>query len=276
VRSNNYYLIFLSAFLLLGGCLGLMEKAGNVLDGSAFAEKKVKRFQNTEMEVSVVKNKKSEQSIIIYIKNYPMIKLRGTLPDENGNFIFTSLEYLAGNTHGWNEFTMQLLGGGNLVLNNSVIKFDITEKIECIQITQGRIHRYDTRITGDEAVTALRNRLERVLTLTEWMLSIGDAPKNQSLDDFEKYWKPFLMPEMVSSGKRPDGWRQDGDTFERAEDVRWNTSFTERVFPEELWLVRNSGTLLRDWEEALSLIYMQYEWDSILNIFTEVRFANGN
>lgn len=276
MRSNNYYLIFLSAFLLLGGCLGLMEKAGNVLDGSAFAEKKVKRFQNTEMEVSVVKNKKSEQSIIIYIKNYPMIKLRGTLPDENGNFIFTSLEYLAGNTHGWNEFTMQLLGGGNLVLNNSVIKFDITEKIECIQITQGRIHRYDTRITGDEAVTALRNRLERVLTLTEWMLSIGDAPKNQSLDDFEKYWKPFLMPEMVSSGKRPDGWRQDGDTFERAEDVRWNTSFTERVFPEELWLVRNSGTLLRDWEEALSLIYMQYEWDSILNIFTEVRFANGN
>jgi len=262
---KNIAIIFL-LILPLAGCLGLMENAGRTLDGSIFAEKTIGRFQNAEIDVSIVENKNKEQSIIISIKNYPMMKFRGTLPDENNIFLFTSLEYLAGNTHGWNEFSLQLLGGGSLLLNKNAVEIDITEKIECIQITKGRIHSYDTRITGDEAVTALRNRHERVLTLTEWMLSIEDTPRNQTIKDFEKYWKPFLLPEMVSSKNKPDGWRLNNDNFENADDVLWNTSFTERVFPEELWSVRNSGTLLRDWEEALYLIYMQYEWYNIIDI----------
>jgi len=257
----------------LNSCLGLMDGAGSILDGSRFAEKTIFSASNyindAEMQILVVENKTSEKSIIISIANYPMMRIRATFPDENGNFMFTSLEYLSGNTHGWNEFSLQLLGGGKLAINDSSFDFDITEEIEGIQITQGRIHRYDTRITGDEAVTALRNRFERVLALTEWMLTVEGAPKNQSLKEFEKHWKPLLVPEAVTSRNRPEGWRQEGDVFIRAEDIRWNTSFTERVFPQELWLVRNTGTLLRDWEEAISLIYMRYEWKNILEIFTK-------
>jgi len=95
------------------------------------------------------------------------------------------------------------------------------------------------------------------------MSSTDNAPKGQKIDDFEKYWKPVLFPEMVSKRKRPAGWLQEGDVFLRSEDIRWNTGYTERVFSEELRPVRNSGTLLRDWEEALSWIYLEYEWESI-------------
>jgi len=269
-KKLTYLFIFLFSFVFFS-CVSMMEFAGRVLDGSAFAEKTVGRFRNAEMEVLIVKNRNNEQSIIISLKKYPMIHIRGTLPDENNNFFFTSLEYLAGNTHGWNEFSLQLHGGGRLLLEGNNIEFDLTEEMECIQITSGRIHRYDNRITGDEAVTSLRNRRERILVLTEWMLSIENAPGNQTIKEFEKYWKPILLPEMVSSRNRPSGWRQEGDTFVRAEDIRWNTCFTERFFPEVLWPVRNSGTLLRDWEEALSLIYMQYEWYNIINTFTKER-----
>ena len=280
------YALFAS-LLLFSGCLSVIEKTGRFIDGSMFAEKRValyRTFKNdvnqAEMEISVVEKKggaakadtdiengaSSAQSIIITISKFPMIKFRGSYPDETGGFYLTSLEYLAGSTHGWNEYTLDLLGTGSLVLEETAV-FQITEEIEPVQITAGRIQRYDTRLTGAEALAGLRNRRERVAALVEWMNAL-DAPKGQSIDDFEDHWKPILFPEMVSKKKRPADWQAEGDIFIRAEDIRWNTSYTERIFSEVLWPVRNSGTLLRDWEEALSWIYFEYEWENITELLS--------
>ena len=261
MRKTIYrYLVCLTLLVLCSGCVSVMDRAGRALDGSAFAERRLARYRAADMELTIVQNRNRERSIIISMNAFPMIKLRGSMPNDNGVFFLTSLDYLAGNVHGWNEYSLQLIGEGRLVLGETA-SLEIND-IEPLQITQGRIQRYDTRITGDNAITALRNRYERISVLTQWMLS-QDGPKNQSIKDFEKHWKPVLFPEKVSGRHRPDNWRQDEDQFQRAEDIRWNTSYTERLFPEELHPVRNSGTLLRDWEEALSQIYMQYEWDSI-------------
>ena len=258
---RNVYLIFLFSFVFCG-CISMMEKTGRIIDGSAFEEKTVSKHQDSDFVISIVENRSKEKSIIIAVKRFPMIKFRGTLPDEDGNFLFTSLEYLAGSTHGWNEFSLQLLGKGRASLNNS-LELEITEEIEHIQITQGRIHRYDTRIIGNDALTALRNRRDRIEAAIEWMSSFDDPPSFNSIEDFEKHWKPVLFPELVSRRKRPQGFRQDGDIYLKAEDIRWNTGYSERSFPEELRPIRNSGTLLRDWEEALSWFYFKYEWNTI-------------
>jgi hypothetical protein len=248
-----------------------MEGIGRALDGSAFAEKTLSVYRaeidsETTMELSVVENRERQRSIIISINNYPMMNLRGSMPNEDNVFFLTSLEYLAGNTHGWNEYSLQMLGYGSLTFGDNVILEYINE-IEPIQITQGRIHRYDTRLTGNDALTSLRNRHDRILALTEWMVTL-DSPKGQSINDFSNYWKPVFFPEMVSKQNKPFQWHNENDVFVRAEDIRWNTCYTQRIFPEELWPVRNSGTLLRDWEEALSLIYLEYEWDNIVNLFS--------
>ena len=251
-----------------------MEGAGRLFDGSVCAEKRVALYRAKEkngavsdMELRVVRNKNGDQSLIIYVKKIPMMKLRGSMPNEEGVFHLTSLEYLAGSAHGWNEYSMQLTGTGRLTFENGAV-LEYIKEIEPIQITDGRIHRYDTRITGNDALTALRNRSERIASLTEWMLSL-DAPKEQDFKKFEKYWTPLFFPEIVSKKNKPAGWKESGDQFKKAEDIRWNTGYTERVFPEELHLVRNSGTLLRDWEEALYWIYMEYEWNNITEIFTK-------
>jgi len=250
-----------------------MERTGNFLDGSVFSEKTTavyrlskKKKDTNNIELSVAENKSKEQSLTISLNRYPMIKLRGSLPDENNVFHLTSLEYLAGNTHGWNEFTLQLMGSGSLFLGENA-SFENIKEIEPIQITHGKIHRFDTRITGDEALAALRNRYERINALTEWMLS-SNGPKEQSFKQFDKFWKPVLFPEISAARKRHKNWRQEGDHFERAEDIRWNTGYTERVFPEELRPVRNAGTLLRDWEEAFYWIYYQYEWEGIKELLS--------
>ncbi|MCL2444408.1 MAG: hypothetical protein FWD13_13235 [Treponema sp.] len=250
-----------------------MDSTGRVLDGSAFLERRIGLYRALEkdgaaidMEISVVENRDKEKSIIITVKNYPMMKLRGSFPQGNNSFILTSLEYLAGSTFGWNEFSLPLLGTGQLHIGDTAILENIRE-IEPVQITTGRIHRFDTRITGENALTALNNRYERILTLTEWMLTLN-GPRGQTIKEFTKYWKPVLVPEMVLRKNRPSAWLLENDKFQRAEDISWNTSYTERTFSEELWPVRNSGTLLRDWEEALSWIYMMYEWENIIDLFS--------
>ncbi|MDR2964821.1 MAG: hypothetical protein LBU88_03500 [Treponema sp.] len=275
-------IISLFIILLFSGC-AVMEKAGRVLDGSAFTEKQIALYRSNAdlyryhehtgndayIEISIVQNKNNEQSIVITFNNYPMLKIRGSYPLENTEIQTTSLEYFGSYTHGWNEYSMAMLGTGKLSLEPGGANFVITENFEQVEITGGRIHRYDTRITGSEAVTALRNRHERMLALVEWMSSLEDAPKRLSIKEFEIYWKPILLPEMVSKGKRPLNWRLNTDTFQRAESISWNKGYTERVFPEELHPIRNSGTLLRDWEEALPWLYMEYEWENIVELLKE-------
>ena len=257
-----------------------MEKAGRTLDGSAFKFKTVSVYKTTgenslqtEIKISVVENKSKEKSIIITIEEFPMIKLFGSFPDEKGEFFLTTLEFLAGSAHGWNEYTLELIGTGNLKLEDTAIL--TIKEIETVQIIKGRIHRYDTRLTGNEALSALRNRRERILSLTEWMTSLNLA-KRQAIDKFEEYWQPILLPETVSRRKRPDRWIQDADIFKSAENIRWNTGYTERKFPEELRLIRNSGTLLRDWEEAASWIYLEYEWENIVELLSKENIFTKN
>jgi uncharacterized protein YceK len=264
---KKFFVIFVF-ILLFSGCTSVMEKAGRKLDGSAAAEKKVSLYRaskkdgaDEDMEVTVIKNKAGVESVLITLNDFPMMRLRGSMPDEDGAFFLNSLEYLSGSVHGWNEYSMEILGEGILFLGETCV-IEINDEIEFIQISSGRIHRYDTRITGAEALTSLRNRNERIAATTAWMASIN-APECQTIEDFEIFWKPILFPEMVSKKKRPDGWLQEGDAFVRAEDIRWNTGYTGRTFSEELHPVRNSGTMLRDWEETLSWIYLNYEWENI-------------
>ena len=277
MKYIKIFILVLST-LLIFNC-ALMEKAGRGLDGSAKRFKTISVYKNTdkndsqkEINLSVVENKNKEKLLIITIEDFP-IKIFGTFPDENGSFTLTSLEYLAGSTFGWNEYTLELIGIGNLKIEDKAA-FKI-EEIETVQITNGRIHRYDTRLTGKEALSALRNRYERILVLAEWMKSLN-LEKRQSDDEFEKYWEPILLPEKVSKKKRPNDWLQDGDKFKTAESIRWNTGYTERKFPEELWPIRNSATLLRDWEEAFYWIYLEYEWENIVELLSKEHILTKN
>jgi hypothetical protein len=273
MKYIKIFILIILTFLLFN-CLSLADKAGQVIDGSAFKFKTLSVYKSAgdsdksqpEIIISVVENKSKESSIIITIGKFPMIKLLGSYPNEEGVFFLSTLEFLAGSDHGWNEYSMELMGTGNLKFEDTVTL--IIEEIETVQISEGRVQRYDTRLSGNDALAALRNRRERILAITEWMTSLN-LEKEQTIDEFEEYWQPVLLPEMVPRKKRPDGWIQEADKFQKAEDIRWNTGYTERTFSEELLPIRNSGTLLRDWEEALYWIYLEYEWENIVELLSK-------
>jgi hypothetical protein len=197
------------------------------------------------------------------------------MPDGDGNFFLTSLDFLSSNLNGWNEFTIELSGTGTFIKYDNRASL-VLHSAETLDITGGKIRRNNNRITGDQALTALRNRQERILVLTEWfkeqlVASEQPVPSFAGSADFEKHWKPILFPELAKKKRRPPVWTKEDAVWVRGEDVRWNSVYTEKVFPEELRPVRNSGTLLRDWEEALSWIYFQFQWDRILSSLQTTR-----
>ena len=259
------FLIVLLALLLCTGCVSVVEKAGQVLDGSGRAEKKVAVYRSPLLEIQQMRSRAGEHSLLITMGRFPAMKIRGSFPDEQGDFIITSLDYLGGSPHGWNEYRLDLSGAGNLVLGDTQATLSIPDEIETVGISWGRIRRYDTRITGAEALTSLRNRHERIIAIAEWL----NSPENPSAKtfsnqkEFEQYWKPILFPEIAAKKKRPENWQREGDRRVMAEDIRWNTGYTERVFPELLRPIRDSGTMLRDWEEAIDWLYIECEWPRI-------------
>ena len=260
----SHFSFLISLLFLSASCVSLVEITGRALDGSAFAEKKTAVYKAPGMELREMRNKAGGNSLIIMLDKYPTMKIRASAVNDLGEFNLVSLDYLGGSPQGWNEFLMELAGEGRLILDGTTATFSVhQDSVEPIQISFARIKRYDTRLSGNEALTGLRNRYERIKAVAEWMNSRENAPKEMNVKNFERYWKPILFPEIVFIGKRPQDWQEENDQWNRAESINWNKGYTERLFPEELREIRNSGTMLRDWEEAIDWIYNEYEWNRI-------------
>jgi len=271
----RFSVLLVSVLVALSGCVSLVEKAGRVLDGSARSEKTVAAYRADGFELRVVSVRESrdgqwEDAIFIFPERFPAVRIRAGAPDENGVFLLVSLDYLGGNEHGWNEFSLDLFGSGILAMDDGTgsARFVVSADFEAAGISGGRIRRYDTRITGSEALALLNGRHERILALVEWMNAFDGSGPGMEIDGFSEHWAPILFPERTKSRNRPNDWRMAGDTFARAEGLRWNLGYTERVFPELLWSVRNSGTMLRDWEEALEWLFLMHEWQSLVELLS--------
>jgi hypothetical protein len=274
-----------------------MEKAGRVLDGSVFAEKTTAVYENPVAAyagrgVRVSRKQAGEREyLLIELDSFPTLGIRASAPDLNHRIILESIEFLSPNRYGWNEFSRELSGEGRFTDDWYSAFLAFPEAPELLDISAGRIRRGDSRIAGNEALTALRNRQERIDALTAWMTAYleqqdpsrpesGAGQRFADQDVFEEFWKPVLLPEMVSAKKRPPAWIAvtGGGRWQRGEDIRWSVDYTEALFlketAENLRPVRNSGTLLRDWEEALPWIFYQFEWDAIMtSLLQEIRLS---
>jgi hypothetical protein len=271
-------LIVAGLTVLCSGCSSLVNLGGRALDGSAFNEKTLARYRSLEkedaagFELREVLAKGGGFYFTLSPNLMPSLVFVGSVP-EAGSFRLDSLRFFASDLMGWNEFTRELSGGGLLRVEEGRAVLRLEGPVDPLDITEGKIRQKDTRLMGEQALQALRNREDRIAALSQWMRSQEGLPAFNDKRAFEKYWKPILFPELVSRKKRPETWSETGVLWAWAEDVRWNLSYTEKLFSGELQgelrRVRDSGTLLRDWEEAASWIYLEYEWDTIIGLLGE-------
>jgi hypothetical protein len=258
----------------------MVQKGGEILEGSAFETKTLAVYNSAGgpgIELRVLQFEDGGEAVELRLGAWPNLALRGTVPAgisanagiaASGSFEFTEAQFLSTHINGWNAFTLDLLGSASFSASSGVVGIlRVTGEVERVQISSGMIRLKSSRLTGSAALSPLRNRRERILALVEWMNGRTENADFSSRNDFEDYWKPRLFPELVSIGKRPPEYSMDtmnNAGWVRADSVSWNRAYTESLLPEELWELRNSGALLRDWEEALPWIYMEYSWDYII------------
>jgi hypothetical protein len=212
-------LLFSLPFLSFSSCMSLVEFAGRKLSGDSYRG--------------------------------------GVTIDETAGKLYYSQAFY----RGWLEFTADYIADEGI-----------------IAITAGALKRDDTVIKGTEALDILRKRLDRIEALAAWMAQSSYARQFDSQKDFEEYWRVILLPETVSRKKRPALFAAEtaytpalveGYRYTSAEGYQWNTAYTALLFPlgeeeaapqnAELAKMRNSGALLRDFEEAVPWLEFQYK-----------------
>ncbi|MDR3146413.1 MAG: hypothetical protein LBU21_09050 [Treponema sp.] len=248
---------------LLSGCLTLTDRVGAFLEGKR--DRVVARYRSpptvpTGQGVQVLELGEGG-GLDIRIEAFPVLSLRASTPGEGGLFELRSLHYLAGSPQGWVEFSLELVGEGEFIPEQGELR--LSSRPEPVGILGGKIRWKDTRLSGEDARRALNNRYERIRALAAWM-GEQEAPESLSGNarDFYAYWKPRLLPELVPRAERPWNYAEGGPRV-TAEQVAWNTDYTRVLLPEELWPLRDSGTLKRDWEECGEWIFLEYAWESV-------------
>ena len=265
--------------VLFSSCLSITDGAGRLMDGSLFAEKTVSKTTLKDAagtKVASIITKEKRPALVITSSAVPNLRIYGTEPDENGRFQFTSAVFLCSTHNGWNEVNYDVYGNGIYTrLDNTTGSLRFETPLEIIDISKGGMRYGDSRLTTERAVVELRNRAERIDALIAWMGGTGN-PFGQSADGaafsdkaaFIAYWRPRLMPELYSPFKRPAEYKQavksaGKPAYSFGEDVLWNKQYTEYIFPAHMHKLRDSGALLRDWEDAHDWIYLKYIWKTL-------------
>ncbi|MDR2796227.1 MAG: hypothetical protein LBB47_05915 [Spirochaetaceae bacterium] len=283
MRASNYLPLLFVFILLASSCRsisGLVNGAGRVVDGSAFAEKTIKTYKSTDKTVSfrLVSLKDGGRQCVFSLNKLPFIQFYGTEPDETGLFFVTRAHFLFSNSGGWLEGDIDASGMGLIVTPGVQAEFSLQAPVNLTEVKQGGIKRYDRRLYGDRALAELRGREGRIQLVTEWMREWFPPATLATQHDFENYWRPILLPETVSKKLRPPRYdelnaAQNGNAeYSYGEGIKWNTAYTRELFPEHLQQFRDSGSLLRDWEEAVSWFYMDYYWNIIIRDLYEKHY----
>jgi hypothetical protein len=285
MKVSLYLSLGLTLVLSAASCgvvSGLVNGAGRVLDGSVFDEKTINTYTSTDKSLTfrLFSTKDGERRSVFVLNRLPFLQFYGTAPDETGLFFITRVHFLYSSVGGWLEGDIGASGTGIIVEADSrSAEFSLENSVVLTEIIRGGIRRYDERLLGDRALTELRSRGERIRLVTAWMKEqYPPAAQPETQHDFESYWGPILLPETVGKNRHPSPYAElyatQNDVYAYGEDIRWNTAYTRELFPEHLRQFRDSGSLLRDWEEAASWFYIIYYWDIMVRDLCEKHYLH--
>ncbi|GMO27787.1 MAG: hypothetical protein Ta2F_03380 [Termitinemataceae bacterium] len=280
-------IIFILSSLILIDCKSVtrfVEAGGSALESAA---KQTRKTGNVNFDNGIrIKQimQKGKGFLEIKFDSMPYITLYATEPNSRGRFELLQMKYLSGSYSGWNEFFMDISGVGFVKDTQALQQKMKRKKKETFSsdkfaidgvpfrgiITNAAIKRSSTKIHGDRAVDRMKSRDLRIEAVVEWMHEQKDTPEFLNLERFENYWKPILLPELIKKRKRTALYNEVNSNsqktdYKRSEEIKWNHAYTEKIFPQDLYELRDSGALLRDWEESIALFYVYYNWEIFFN-----------
>ncbi len=168
-------------------------------------------------------------------------KIEGDITESENGDIKLSIDkfyFITNWPNGWTEGEAAATGEVDFIKTSGGYKASVTAGFEILDYTSGGIRYFDDYYLGDEGLKKVRERMERIRALNKFIKSTGKLPdffgdlnfKTSYSEPFKKALKRILL----------------------AKDA---------VYPDYLVKLKTSGTVMRDYEEAAGLFFMDYNMD---------------
>ncbi len=180
----------------------------------------------------------------------------GAITDGEGWRIdMDTLDWFNNWPNGWTHASFRLDGKAALQRTAAGWTLAIIKAPELDIVESASIRYFDTYVRGEAALREFSHRWDRIqAAANDISTSVTDAPPSRDPDSLRKY----LFPEVYGYEARPD----PAHAKVAAEGIVWNTDYTKAHFTETLRMLRDSGTLLRDYKESPGLWLLALEWNS--------------
>lgn len=163
----------------------------------------------------------------------------------------TTLKWFSNWPNGWTDASFLLDGVLHFEKTDNQWTVRVETPPSVAMVDKASIRYSETFLLGDRAVGQLTWRWDRIRASTDYL---NTQFPDDWINDPDQVAR-FLFPELrgYQKGEHP------GNT-KVADSVAWDTTYSAVHFPENLRPVRNSGTMLRDWQESQGLWTLAYHW----------------
>jgi hypothetical protein len=178
---------------------------------------------------------------------------------------------------GWTQASFEAEGELSLMPRGEAWAVVVARAPSIGKPTSASIRLYGDYFVGEAALGLISRRWDRIKAAAELLRQrFPDAWYDYSeqkkavfvwdlfarrVDSFDRGVRAFLFPELygyAGAGAPPP---RRGHGTSRGESISWDTEYSAAAFPEALREVRDSGTMLRDFEEGLGLWRLAFCWD---------------
>lgn len=197
----------------------------------------------------------------------------------------TGMDWFSNWSEGWSEARFAAEGELRLRPEGTTWLLDVDSMPRIESPTAASIRLYGDYYEGDKALALFTHRWDRIQAADSFLrqrfpdawFDYAEQRKihnwwdlfTRRVVNFQESVRGFLFPELYGypkesqvTGRVPLS-RPDKGRYTRTESIDWDTAYTKENFPEELRALRDSGTMLRDFEEGSGLWRLDFCWDAL-------------
>ena len=174
--------------------------------------------------------------------------------DQSGDITFyiSKIAYTTSWPNGWTYGEYEASGVIKFKKSEKGYISEVLEPVEFWELKKGEIRYFDDYYIREEGLKKVKDRMDRIDAVVNYLRGIED----------------YNLPDFFGNA-----WFSTRYSVEFKPVVKKMLFDKERKLPEELEKLRETETLLRDWEESCELIYMKYNFDYFFeNILNNYKF----
>jgi len=225
----------------------------------------------TKLEIK--KDSKGKEWMELSSKLIHPIFLSGNFRVDNTGdieFDINAIKFLTNWENGWTEGEGSVNAKLIFYKENDYYKCKVIENYEFFEITKGSLRFQDDFYYDEKGLNSVKNKFDRIIAVNEFLRTQKEFPdffytslfKSKSGESYkqkvEKILFPEVFPDSVLYKTKEYETKDVSNDLSIAETVVWNKLYTKKIFPENLQMIRDSGTMYRDFEETIELFYAEY------------------